>query len=187
MNLNEIDYASIDEDELDKIIFKECGVNDFFINQSTEAYKELKYMLTCTMLKNGIGGITSESDANKIINSIKESWIINENSVTSEPQESPQKESEICARDIEKYYVRQVKKLDDNTMQSGYSWYRAESDFSEEAQSLGYEDMPQILANGNRIYESISSSVYTLNPNGEDILNSKTYKGKYSTLSLTKE
>ena len=93
MNLNEIDYASIDEDELDKIIFKECGVNDFFINQSTEAYKELKYMLTCTMLKNGIGGITSESDANKIINSIKESWIINENSVTSEPQESPQKES----------------------------------------------------------------------------------------------
>lgn len=183
MNLNEIDYASIDEDELDKIIFKECGVNDFFINQSTEAYKELKYMLTCTMLKNGIGGITSESDANKIINSIKESWIINENSVTSEPQESPQKESEICARDIEKYYVRQVKKLDDNTMQSGYSWYRAESDFSEEAQSLGYEDMPQILANGNRIYESISSSVYTLNPNGEDILNSKTYKGKYSTLS----
>ncbi len=39
MNLNEIDYASIDEDELDKIIFKECGVNDFLL---IKALKHIK-------------------------------------------------------------------------------------------------------------------------------------------------
>lgn len=183
MNLNEIDYRSIDEDELDKIIFKECGINDFFINQSTKAYEELKYMLTRTMLKNGISNILSENDANQVIDSIKENWIIDENSVTSDITDLQETNSELYARNVKKYMATQVKKLDDNTMQQSYLWHTTESDFSEEAQGLGFEDMPQILENDNRICESISSTVYSLNPNGEDILNSRTIKQKISTLN----
>lgn len=183
MNLSEIDYNNIDEDELYRMIFKECNINDFFINQSTVSYNELKNMLAYTMLENGISKIMSADDTNKLINSINERWIIDENSVTSSMINMPNMESQIYGKNTDWHSMSQLKKLDDYTLQKRYGLYIIDSGFQDEARNLGFEDMPIILENGNREELLVNDETYKVVPNGEDILESETRRSKYTSLN----
>lgn len=185
MNLSEIDYGTIGEDELYKNILLNSGVNDFFIN-TPYTYACLKPSLKYAISQNGLEQITSEEDANRLVNSIRENWTIKDDTIIGQlPVEIGDSESNLQATNVKKYKVNQIKRLSNNQIKNSILTYTMQSEFAPEAQDIRFEDMSDILYNDNRIQEDLDEFIYEMSENGMTEI-SRTAKGKISTLDKGK-
>lgn len=177
MKLEEIDFDNVDAEELKKSILQEAGIDDFFLNQP------LGYPHLASMYQQSLNGktITSLEEAQKMVATIKQDWSIDSNHVMAQvPLLSNDTNSDFYANQVEAYRATELNKVGENRLGVNTTFCQLQSNFSQEASRLPYEDMPSILENGNRVHEVLWHSLYENNKMVE-----KSTQSKVSTMNPT--
>jgi len=186
MKIEEIDYGKVTQEELKMAILQDAGVDQIFLNSSA-GWQALTDMYYNSINDAGVEAIPSAEEAKKIVETIKKDWIIEDGYVMAKNQAEPEdKDSFIFAENRQVVRGTELKKVGDSTIDINKMIYGVEYGMTDETKNLGYEDIPEIMKNGNRIQESVTQETYELNGGDEDTLISNTTKGKYTTVDANK-